>query len=191
MCVLSTLACVCVCMHRCIRLYKQAVFFTCMHVETRSWWSGVFLNSSLPYVLRQGLSLNLTHTDSVKFSVQQATGLLLTLPAQGWDYRGLLFSLWALGMGNQNLLLVSKHITYWTIFFFSFCNDNFQPTISLYSIWERNKVRLAGNLSCWETTDLAWISAEQMVYFSTLSYWTSTSFQSPFDFDYWKKNTTW
>lgn len=125
-------------------------------------------------------------------SVQQDTGILLTLLAQCWGLQ--VFAAvtdFPCGLWDpQSAPQACEQALYLLNHFFTPCSDNFQPTISLHSIWERNKVRLAGNLSWWETTDLAWICAEQMVYFSTLSYWAYTSFRSPFDFDYWKRKAS-
>lgn len=73
--------CVCVClcmqmgMHVCVHVWRQRVNFD------------VFLIYSLPYCLRQGLSLNLELVDFVRLAGQSTTVELLSLISWCSDYK--------------------------------------------------------------------------------------------------------
>lgn len=96
-----TLSCVGICVHECVSMWHQRSV------------SGIFLNCSPLYFLRQSLSLDLEVSDSARLVGHWAPGILLSQPPQCWDCKCVFphlafeYGFWALHQPSQLSALMS------------------------------------------------------------------------------------
>lgn len=120
-----TLSCVGICVHECVSMWGQ-----------RS-GSGVFLNCSPFYFLRQSLPLDSEVSDSARLVSHWAPGILLFQPPRCWDYRcvfphlAFVYGFWALHQLSESCPVTFYSMCYFfTKFSFLLCPSLFRPLCS-------------------------------------------------------------
>lgn len=106
---------VCIYVHMCVGTCEVVHLLVCVHAcGGQSLVLGDFFNCSLPYLLRQVLSLNPEFTNLASLASWLAQGPGLSVPPEHWDYRQahhLAFK-WVLGTQTWALVLLQQ-VLYW------------------------------------------------------------------------------